>query len=121
MGDTVFVMFCCNDHRNGMPTGRIDALEAEGVCHLVGNASYRENGRSVKIGRFTYPLESGIGAWVGNWCWNGARMQVSVLAALLERLRQDGWDCEEGAEEIWHAISHDEPITEAMVRKAQEP
>lgn len=91
----IHVMFCCNDHRNGSPTGRVSAInlgEALGLECVVlgGEPTYSHGGDSVRIGRKSFPAKS-YSEWVGNWCWDAAWMTPEAVADLLAHVQGLHW------------------------------
>ena len=113
---TIELMLCCNDDRNGMNTGHADGIDlcdngdimmalrgTPRVCRLVGNVL--TIGR-IKVTAITYQT------WVGNWCWDCARVTLEDAARVLNYLRTCGWDCEMGYEvladlyeDAWESIA----------------
>lgn len=101
----VELMLCCNDHRNGMHTGRVDgadlmyggdiALALRGrplTCKLMGDILQIGH---VKVQPITYQT------WVGNWCWDSAKLSLDDAARVLTYLRKRAWDCEMGYKALW--------------------
>lgn len=98
------VAFACNDHRNGMPCGRVCSVHVSIDNHVVLELDagdlrgprfaweYPDGhdmpGRA-KVGRRRFPIVGHHGTWVGNWCWDDARMKEptarELVAYLLER------------------------------------
>ena len=118
-----FVAFACNDER-GNPTGRVSAIDVEDIIHLSGDASFREDLHSlcVVINDEWLPLQTSLTRYVGNICWNGARVHPMRVAVLLEALRRmGGWEPDSGLCEMWILWDSDTPIEEGHIRQAMQP
>jgi len=107
MSKLITVMFCCNDQNNGELSGvvenvQIGEFELEGPMELVensevdevliGTTKYDANKRSVVLGGVEFP-HRGYGKWVGNICWDAARMEPDTVLSLLNHLKRLKWDC----------------------------
>lgn len=128
MSDAIILHIACNDYRNGLPQHYADAFDfgtdAPLLCLRDGRVRYRvetsPNSNKVRylhIGRLKVRC-LGYSTWVGNWCWDAARVSIDDAARLLAYLQRSGrWTCEEGATKLfrlWHA---GEPITVDDLRK----
>jgi len=95
---TVLVSFACNDYRNGNLGESVENVHLDDEeIQLVGRSlTYREHDRDgkVQVGRRRFAHE-GITPWLGNWCWNGARMQVPEARRLVAYLLERGWSAEQ--------------------------
>jgi len=114
-------MFAVNDARGNL-TGRMDALDvghaADEVIRLTGDAAYREYRDGVRIGGMVFPVRPPVGHYVGNLCWNGARMELAVLAGLLNHLRRRRWYCEVAEAGLFEVWESGEEVTEAALARA---
>lgn len=85
MGQSILVMFCCNDYRNGSPAHELFGIEFGNVLTVERNivdATTRfwdGGGEVVRIGRRMFPCKS-YRNWIGNWCWDGAQCTLQVAA-----------------------------------------
>ena len=91
------VMFACNDHRNGMASGRcagvhvwsdgsLIELDADDLNGPVFRWEHRDGHVRARVGRRLFPIEGHPQSWVGNWCWDSCAMRLSVLKELLAHL-----------------------------------
>jgi hypothetical protein len=100
MSEAPLVLFCRNDPQDGAPTDRVTGIElhhgADVVFELEGDAEFRfsEQPPGVRIDGEWFDAASVLHPWVGNWCWDGARMPVAQIVALFNHLRRLGWDCD---------------------------
>lgn len=104
---TIFLMFCVNEPDYGQNTGKADAFEFDGfdtmkieglpvTCKRIGRDK-------LKISRRTFPILS-YGSWIGNWCWDGARVTVETANEIAAYLKSLGkFDCVEGEESLYDA------------------
>lgn len=112
---TVRIMLATNDHRNGMPTGRVDALQILDVISLEGpipgpRCLIDPAKRRVRIAGMTYPIE-GYAQWVGNWCWDEVRVSDEVAVDILDRLRKtELWTCTEAESAVYGKWERGEKI-----------
>lgn len=108
---TIFLMFCTNDPDNGSHTGRSDSFEFDDLMRLEGGSVVcRHIGNSIKIHRRKYPILS-YGSWIGNWCWDGARVTVETANAIANYLQSlDEFSCNEAEEGLYEAWQAKQPI-----------
>lgn len=101
------VCLCCNDPRNGMPTGWIDHVHIVGrggMCELSGPMPHGIRGYTVlpnyqvRIGRLRYVYIQGPQNWVGNWCIDAFIMPAGQVVRLMNYLlfHAKGWDMQAG-------------------------
>jgi hypothetical protein len=88
------VQIACNDD-NGNQTGKIDAIQIEGIAEFEGDALSYTPGR--------WPLIEGLRVqshgeqhWVGNWCWDAIRLDLEDTNRLLFLLHRNHWSIIEG-------------------------
>lgn len=107
------VMVCCNDYRNGNPTGRFESLEIFD-CELTGlpmtfsceDRHHRERNSgtgdmTARFGRLTVPALS-YKSWVGNWCWDAVSVRLIYAVRIWNHLVSTGnWHCEGGPCELF--------------------
>ena len=115
--------FCCNDYRNGMFAGKVDAIKFGagrgdfnfGTDYLedyeldltgpevhfrwLGNVSTYSID-SFRIGRRKFPCR-GQTDWVGNWCWDACFVTRDVIRELCPWLKSRGFSPESGASVLW--------------------
>jgi hypothetical protein len=112
--ETLTVNFCCNDPDNGRATGRVDTIDADGLIRLTGpDLTYRVNVSgpgTLRVGRRLF-AHHGYREWVGNWCWDAARLTADELARLVNYLRERGWGCEEAETTLFERWEAGEAIT----------
>jgi hypothetical protein len=101
------VMLCVNDPDNGSHTGRVDGVDLHDddiamslrgqslKCTLVGGV--------LRIGHVTVEAIT-YQTWVGNWCWDCAKVQLSDAARIVNYLRRRKWDCEQGYTHLYEAF-----------------
>lgn len=89
----VVVSFACNDERGNL-TERVEsvAVGMDAVTLAGPPLAYRE-GAKVQVGRRRF-AHHGMSDWVGNWCWNGAMMDVAEARRLVAYLLERGWCAE---------------------------
>ena len=90
---TVLLDFACNDYRNGDCLGRFEAVNVrlefddeyiEFECDTTSVSFPGSNG--LRVGRCLVS-HTGKYTWVGNWCWDGARISAEDCAKVLLYLR----------------------------------
>lgn len=98
-----YVNFCCNDHRNGMPSGHVCSvhigngsdvlveLDADDMRGPVFRWEPRKDGESVRVGRRVLPVLGSHGTWTGNWCWDGVWISEAHTKALVRHLIDRGF------------------------------
>ena len=95
----VEVDFCCNEGRNGVDTGRAEAIEIGEMRLVGGSVVLKQIGpRHVRVGRIKL-LFGHYKYGVGNWCWDGywfTKWGVLKLIGYLQK--QKDWHCEEAPE-----------------------
>jgi hypothetical protein len=122
------IMLACNNPDNGEFTGECDFIEFDSGS---GDIEIRMQGRSVtvnferkghrdggpatgdctlRVGRITIPA-LGYESWVGNWCWDEARVRHVFALKVLNYLIRRGWHCEEGPSEFFDAINSGRQLT----------
>lgn len=105
------VSFACNDPRNGVFTGRVDAIELESLyrvgsepwdasfelTHCESLAFTVDDKRGLfRIHRLWFPYLSSR-SWFGNWCWDAFVIERRYARILLNVMRDDGgWTCSVG-------------------------
>lgn len=106
----VRVSLACNDHRNGEHQGYIEAVQIVDVIQLEGARlrCFRMDGRLIVAG-LTLPLH-GYWTWVGNWCWDEARLTELDAWRLLEALRRERWHCTEAEAGLYAAWDGGRPL-----------
>jgi len=104
--DPVIVSLCCNYGGNGMATGRVQRIEADGVTAefdafepedspALPKCSILTNPLTLFIGHVRIPI-SGHQNWYGNWCWDAVWMARKDARRLLAYLiGKRGWDVTE--------------------------
>lgn len=118
MGYIVFMM-ACNNPDNGVHQGWADhftfevgwepTLELEGQRIAV-----RLEGDQLRVSRRKFHIQN-YGEWVGNWCWDAAKMDVATaldLIAYLQSMKK--FQCISGFSDIFDAWKVGEPITREM-------
>lgn len=125
---TINLMLCVNNE-NGIHTGKVDGIDlyVGGIdnllqlrgqplnCHVW--AQLNNEGRSIKIGH--------IGLWatsyreyVGNICWNNARVQLREAVRVINYVRRRGWYCELGYDYLYYKFDAGQDITDADLERA---
>lgn len=118
---SVLVLFACNDPMNGRPTDRVRAVGVgDELLEVVGEAEFHALSGWVVVAGRRFPTCSEWTQWVGNWCWDGVRMRLDILAVLLEHLRRQEWFCGMALEEFYAAWNGDEPITAELLARLTE-
>ena len=108
---TLLIMFCCNDPDNGSNTGRADAFSFDNMIELDGPfiICKKANDHLLQINRRSFPIMS-YQTWIGNWCWDGARVTIPVANAIANYLLSlDKFRCGAGESSLydaWQAKSH---------------
>lgn len=114
MSDTILIMFAVNELDYGQNTGKADAFEFDGFdtlkieglpvcCKRIGNDM-------IRISRRKFPIIS-YRSWIGNWCWDGARVTIETANQIANYLRSTGkFECVEGEESIYTAWNNGIPI-----------
>ena len=118
----ITVSFCCNHPDNGLPLGKVCAIqlhgddvdiELESPWYPDAKMVMREDvlnppgakgrqkllfpmpdrcDRTVKLGREWFGCYGWKG-WYGNWCWDATRMPAVEARRMLLMLRELGWRC----------------------------
>lgn len=107
MTDTMLIMFACNHYDNGSDLGKADAFEFGDLLHIAGGwiVVRRIGVDKLRIGRRVFPIIS-YGSWIGNWCWDGARVTLEVANRIAAHLQATGrFNAEHGEATIfdmWH-------------------
>ena len=117
-------MFCCNNPDNGVNTPFADAfdfdnlIELEGVpivCRQMYGDPYK-----LRISRRMFPIVS-YGTWIGNWCWDGARVTIPVANAIANYLQSmDKFNCIQGEESLYDAWAAKQHIRFETVLEIEE-
>lgn len=122
---TIDLMLAVNHYGNGMHTGRVDAVDLytpdESVAPLLRLAgppsrcylSHSQNShkpRILHIGRLRVRILS-YATWVGNWCWDQARINIEDAPRIINYLQRRGWICEEGATHLFDKYVAGKDIT----------
>ena len=133
----IHVMFLCNDSRNGHFLGRLasvhidDWIELDGPQTLidrdgneidededdhcdaesVGVTEFVADDDIVAIGSSGVFPHKGYREWVGNWCWDCARMEPAIVVRMLNALMVAGWDCHSGASSLFQKWKARTPLT----------
>ena len=140
----IVVMLACNDHRNGLPTGKCDAvqfltdwqagapvLKLDGGpwrCRLIADTDrvWPDGGRYegvLQFGRLALPWKNAT-SWVGNWCWEAVTLAVEQAAILVATLcASPRWGLEAAAMELydaWVAGLQDAGQWEVLLRSERE-
>lgn len=108
----ILVMLAVNNWRNGSHQGFIDQIEFDDWLKLEGlrTACRHEKDGTLRIGRRHFPIR-GYGTWVGNWCWDAARVTTEVAQEIAEYLRASGrWSCFEAEEHVFEAWENGAPL-----------
>jgi hypothetical protein len=131
----ITVSLCCNDPDNGMPLGRVCAIEIgdnefeapDGGFFGGGNKlriglakPFRSPSRcnqAFKISRRIFPC-CGWTSWYGNWCWDATRMTGVDVLQLIRYLREIGWKMTAGGIELGDAFDSGADITAELVQEA---
>ena len=112
------IMFCCNDHRNGMATGKVDTIKF-GIGR--GNFEFGTDwcddqeltiqgpeitfrwidANHFKLSRWKHRC-LGSRQWVGNWCWDACFVATHTVREVATMLRNRRWSPEEGSEILWN-------------------
>jgi hypothetical protein len=100
------VGLCCNDGRNGAPTGFAEYVAIDDVIQLEGDHTpvpcRRLSDTVLHIAGLDLPT-FGYVTWYGNICWDGAVLTELDTWRLLEALRHAGWGCLEAQAELYDA------------------
>lgn len=119
----ITVMLCCNDPNNGLFLGKAESIEV-GDIELEGpsiaisykeqklsRASPMEGEHTLRIGRLQVPA-LGYKTWVGNWCWDAAKVRgVHALRILNFLAAKPHWHCTQAVCEIYEAFNDRRKIT----------
>lgn len=108
------IMFCCNDHRNGMATGKVDTIKFgigrgnfEFGTDWCDDHELTIHGPEVTfrwIGANNFKLSRrkfycvGSKAWVGNWCWDACFVKTQTVREVAKILKRREWSPESGSE-----------------------
>lgn len=114
----MLLMLAVNNPDNGCDSGRVCAItfeyenspdfaleleDGDMVCR-------RESDGSLRIGRRRFPIH-GYATWVGNWCWDCARVTTETAQEIAEYLRASGkWHLLSGYEELFEAWESGAPL-----------
>lgn len=124
---SVVVMLAVNDPQNGNFAGDCISVDISDVIRVGGDeaalpvAFVHDRSASANLGgvlvieteRYRYWNYRG---WVGNWCWDAARMKVEDVAKLLEQLRSAHWTCVEAESALFDAWKTGEPLAPALAK-----
>lgn len=94
------VMLACNDHRNGVFTGRLEALQFEAkdgsrveiyLADRPPRVVHHEfkDGEYLRVGHVVVQCH-GWDTWVGNWCWDETIVGLSAARVLLADILASG-------------------------------
>lgn len=123
------LMICVNDPDNGCDTERVDGIdvESEGTDQLLelrGQPlvcrTFQDPGGKVvqlQIGRLKMPVY-GYGSWVGNWCWDCARVDLADAVRVINYVQRRGWDCEAGWTSLYEAFAEGKEFSVEQLQKA---
>lgn len=123
------LMLCVNDPDNGVDTGRVDGidvafvgnpeslLELRGqplVCRTIQGADGRPH--ILRVGRVNAAIITYQG-WVGNWCWDMARVNLEDALRVINYVQRRGWQCEMGEITLYDAFAAGVGITGEMLQR----
>lgn len=125
----IILSVCINDSRNGMPTGRlraVDFLECRlggALCseynrwHPACHIEFGADRKQLVIGQRSYPVHGHI-TWYGNWCWDAVAVDLPTLQQIVEHLHSlKKFDVDEAPTEFFHAWEDGQGLREAVASR----
>src|SRR5688572_27825052 len=109
---TILLMFCCNNPDNGVNIGMADAFQFDDLIELEGTfvICRHVNDSMLKISHRQFPILS-YSTWIGNWCWDGARVTIPVANAIANYLRSlNKFNCIQGEASLYDAWDEKQSI-----------
>lgn len=95
----LLLSFACNDPADGSCLNRFDQFRIEredpwDETQLEGRpmvVRFHETTRYLQVGRRSFPAK-GFATWVGNWCWDGARVDEKAGKQVVDYLLAKGFE-----------------------------
>jgi hypothetical protein len=101
--------------RNEIDAATIASLHLSGddvPCKLIG-------GRRLLFGKDLIILTYRYIPWHGNMAWDSFQVTPADAVRVIEFLRSQHWDCEEGEADLFRAYEDGKPITETLLENAE--
>ena len=114
---SVRIMLATNDHQNGQPTGRVDALQILDIISLEAPDPppdcviypYQKPPH-FEIDGAPYCIV-GYASWVGSWCWDAVTVSDDDAVDILDRLRKtERWTITEADPTVYRKWERGEKI-----------